>query len=74
MKKIPRNDYHQKTLLELRTALAATQKKLIDTKIKHLTGNHKDTSIFKKIKYEIALISTLISEKIKSNDTRQNQR
>jgi len=68
MKKTDKISYRQKSVAELRQLLADSTKKLAETKAKYLTGNHKDSSVFKKIRYEIALISTVISEKLTENN------
>ena len=60
MKKTDKISYHQKSPQELTKALVDLKKKLVETRMKFSTGNQKDTSVFKKIKYEIALISTLL--------------
>lgn len=60
MKKTDKISYHQKSKDELIKLLTDLKKKYVETRTKHLTGNQKDTSVFRKIKYEIALISTLI--------------
>jgi ribosomal protein L29 len=62
MKKTDKISYRQKPKEELSKLLSDLKKKLVETKAKQLTGNQKDTSVFKKIKYEIALISTLIKQ------------
>ena len=62
MKKTDKISYRQKSPAELVKLLAELKKKLVETKIKHLTGNQKDTSVFQKIKYEIAFISTILKE------------
>lgn len=62
MKKTDKMSYRQKSSLELQKSLADLHKKLVETKVKHLMGNQKDTSQINKIKYEIALVSTLITE------------
>ncbi len=62
MKKTDKIAYKQKTNEELITNLADLQKKLMETKSKQYLGNQKDTSVFKKIQSEIALISTLINQ------------
>ncbi|MBI2464871.1 50S ribosomal protein L29 [Candidatus Shapirobacteria bacterium] len=62
MKKTDKMSYRQKSSQELSVALADLQKKLVETRLKHLTGNQKDTSVIRKIKYEIAYVSTLITE------------
>ena len=63
MKKTDKISYRQKSSEELRKNLLDLRKKIIETKAKQATGNQKDTSVFKKIKYEIALVLTLIKEK-----------
>lgn len=63
MKKTDKISYRQKSVEELNKTLFDNKKKLVETRAKLATGNQKDTSVFKKIKYEIALISTLIKEK-----------
>jgi len=63
MKKTEKVNYQQKTVSELQVLLASAKKKMVESRIKHTGGQLKDSSIFKKIKYEIALILTLISQK-----------
>lgn len=63
MKKTDKISYRQKSIEELEKLLSDLKKKLVETKAKHAVGNQKDTSVFKKMGYEISLISTLISEK-----------
>lgn len=67
MKKTDKISYRQKSVAELGQLLLATKNKLAETKAKYLTGNHKDSSVFKKIRYEIALINSIISENKKEN-------
>jgi ribosomal protein L29 len=62
MKKTDKIAYKQKTKEELTALLADLRKKLMEAKSKQYLGNQKDTSVFKKIKSEIALISTLINQ------------
>ncbi len=63
MKKTDKISYRQKSIEDLNKIVFDAQKKLVETKAKLATGNLKDTSVFKKIKYEIALVSKLIKEK-----------
>jgi ribosomal protein L29 len=63
MKKTDKISYRQKSIEELLKNLLDLRKKIIETKAKQATGNLKDTSVFSKTKYEIALISTLIQAK-----------
>ena len=62
MKKTDKISYRQKSEVELQNLLADLKKKLVETKTKHLTGNQKDTSVFRKIKHEIAFILTILKE------------
>ncbi|OGL53551.1 50S ribosomal protein L29 [Candidatus Shapirobacteria bacterium RBG_13_44_7] len=63
MKKSDKISYQQKDPNELKKLLTDLQKKLVEQRSKFYLGNLKDTSVFKKIKYEIALISTILSTK-----------
>ena len=62
MKKTDKMSYRQKSSSELSQVLVDLQKRLVETRLKLLTGNRKDTSAISKIKYEIAYVSTLITE------------
>lgn len=62
MKKTDKISYQQKPKEELIKLLTEAQKKLVETKAKLMTGNQKDSSVFKKVKYEVALISTLLNQ------------
>ncbi len=61
MKKTDKISYRQKSPEELKKILVDLKKSLVETKSKFYTGNQKDTSVFKKIKHEIALISTILT-------------
>jgi ribosomal protein L29 len=62
MKKTDKIAYKQKTTAELHKLLADAKKKFVEAKSKQYLGNQKDTSIFKKIQSEIALILTLLNQ------------
>ncbi len=62
MKKTAKISYRQKTKEELQKTLKDAKKLFLETKSKFATGNQKDTSVFKKIQYEIAYIKTLLKE------------
>jgi ribosomal protein L29 len=62
MKKADKIAYQQKTPIELKKELLGLNKQLIELTAKHHTGNQKDTSVFKKIKYQIALITTILNQ------------
>lgn len=63
MKKTDKIAYRQKTTSELIKNVSDLRKNLVEVRAKYSTGNQKDTSVFKKIKYEIALISTILAQK-----------
>lgn len=62
MKKTDKIAYKQKSREELTKQLADLKKKLVESKSKQYLGNQKDTSVFKKIHSEIALVLTLIKQ------------
>jgi len=62
MKKTDKIAYKQKSTAELKQLLAELKKKYIESKSKQYLGNQKDTSVFKKIQSEIALILTLLNQ------------
>ena len=68
MKKTDKISYRQKGLEELDKLLSDIRKQLVETKSEFITGQKKDSSVFKKLKYELSLILTLITEKQKSHD------
>ncbi len=63
MKKTDKISYRQKDTQELSKNLIELRKGLVEAKAKFATGNQSDTSVFKKIKKQIALILSLLSEK-----------
>lgn len=69
MKKTDKISLRQKSSSELQKNLFDLRKNLIESNAKYGTGNQKDTSVFKKIKKQIALILTLLSE---TNNEKQN--
>ena len=62
MKKTDKIAYKQKTETELHQLLLENKKKFVEAKSKQYLGNLKDTSVFKKIQSEIALILTLLKQ------------
>jgi len=62
MKKTDKIAYKQKSREELVKLLADLKKQLVESRSKQYLGNLKDTSVFKKIHSEIALVSTLINQ------------
>lgn len=62
MKKTAKIAYSEKSPAELQKLLVESGKKLVENRAKLITGNLKDTSVFKKIKYEMAYVSTLLKK------------
>ena len=62
MKKTDKISYRQKSQKELQKDLFDLKKNLVESKAKLATGNLSDTSVFTKIKRQIALILTLLSQ------------
>lgn len=62
MKKTDKISYRQKSPDELKKDLVDLRKKFVESKAKFATGNQTDTSVFKKIKKQISLILSLLSE------------
>jgi ribosomal protein L29 len=60
MKKSDKIALNQKSATELSKILADKKKELFEAKAKQFLGSLKDTSVFKKIRFEIALVSSLI--------------
>ena len=63
MKKTDKISYREKSLAELSALLTDLSRQLVETRSKLSLGSLKDTSTVRKIRYQIALISTLIKEK-----------
>jgi ribosomal protein L29 len=68
MKKTDKISYRQKSPAELKKLISDLGKKLVDNKSKLTTGNLKDTSVLKKIRYEIAYVKTLIRQAAETNN------
>ena len=63
MKRNDKVTYHQKTRDELLKLLSENVKNLSEERVKYTSGSTKDSSVFKKIKYQIAFIKTLLHQK-----------
>lgn len=61
MKKTDKISYRQKSREELVKTTTDLKKKLVETRSQFYLGQLKDTSVFKKIKYEMALIRTILT-------------
>ena len=67
MKKTDKIALSSKTAAELLTLLAAKQKEKVEAKSKQFLGNLKDTSIFRKLTREMAVISTYLRKNQNGN-------
>jgi ribosomal protein L29 len=67
MKKTDKISYQQKPIEELQKELLNLSKQLVENRAKHRLGNLKDTSVFKKLKYQISLIKTVLSKNQKND-------
>ena len=63
MKKNDKMLYHQKTAEELKKLLGETNHQIVEARIKLGNGSAKDSSVFKKMRYQISLIKTLLANK-----------
>lgn len=62
MKKTDKITLREKSPAELSKKLTELKVELAHARAKHFTGSSKDTSVFHKIKYQIALIKTLLTK------------
>jgi ribosomal protein L29 len=69
MKKTDKISYRQKAPQELKKDLTDLRKSFVEAKAKFATGNQTDTSVFRKIKKQVSLVLTLLSE---SNNEKNN--
>jgi ribosomal protein L29 len=67
MKKTDKISYQQKSIEELQKELLNLSKQLVENRAKHRLGNLKDTSVFKKLKYQISLIKTVLTKNQKND-------
>ena len=58
------NDFRELSVLELQYKIVDLKKELMESRFALATSQIEDTSIFKKIKKEIALANTVLTEKL----------
>ena len=63
MKKTDKINLKDRGIQELTKSLIDSRRQLAESRMKLSTGQLSDTSVIKKIKYQISLITTLISQK-----------
>lgn len=59
------NDYRELSINELETKIVELKKNLMESRFSLATSQLEDTSVFKKIKKQIAQANTVLTEKIK---------
>ena len=65
------NDLRELSIGELQNKLIDLKKELMDSRFSLATSQLEDTSVFKKIKKEIAQANTVLTEKINEESTEE---
>jgi len=68
MKRSQKEELRQKSLAELDSILASKQKELVEARFKLAQGQLKDVHLVAKIRDEIAVIKTIMTEKRRQNE------
>ena len=66
------NDLRELSILELENKILDLKKELMDSRFALATSQIEDTSVFKKIKKEIAQANTILNQKINDMNTEEN--
>ena len=66
------NDLRELSILELENKILDLKKELMDSRFALATSQIEDTSVFKKIKKEIAQANTILNQKINDMNTEDN--
>ena len=66
------NDLRELSIIELENKILDLKKELMDSRFALATSQIEDTSVFKKIKKEIAQANTILNEKINDMNTEDN--
>ena len=66
------NDLRELSIMELENKILDLKKELMDSRFALATSQIEDTSIFKKIKKEIAQANTILNQKINDMNTEEN--
>ena len=66
------NDLRELSIVELENKIFDLKKELMDSRFALATSQIEDTSIFKKIKKEIAQANTILNQKINDMNTEDN--
>ena len=66
------NDLRELSIMELENKILDLKKELMDSRFALATSQIEDTSVFKKIKKEIAQANTILNQKINDMDAAEN--
>jgi len=66
------NDLRELSILELENKILDLKKELMDSRFALATSQIEDTSVFKKIKKEIAQANTILNQKINDMNAEDN--
>jgi len=66
------NDLRELSIMELENKILDLKKELMDSRFALATSQIEDTSVFKKIKKEIAQANTILNQKINDMNTEKN--
>ena len=66
------NDLRELSIVELENKILDLKKELMDSRFALATSQIEDTSIFKKIKKEIAQANTILNQKLNDMNTEDN--
>ena len=66
------NDLRELSLMELENKILDLKKELMDSRFALATSQIEDTSVFKKIKKEIAQANTILNQKINDMNAEEN--
>ena len=66
------NDFRELSIMELENKILDLKKELMDSRFALATSQIEDTSVFKKIKKEIAQANTILNQKINDMNAEDN--
>ena len=66
------NDLRELSIMELENKILDLKKELMDSRFALATSQIEDTSVFKKIKKEIAQANTILTQKINDMNVEEN--
>ena len=67
------NDLRELSIIELKNKIVDLKKELMDSRFALATSQLEDTSVFKKIRKEIAQANTILTEKLNVENVEEGQ-